>query len=82
MKALIIIMTVLIPVAVCSAQEGVSPFPTNRQAFPDPDSPDGGFFTPITLEVPGDYPTIQQAIDAAKNGFSIHVAPGTYAEHI
>ncbi len=32
--------------------------------------------------VPGDYPTIQGAIDGAPSGSSIEVAPGTYTEYI
>ena len=34
------------------------------------------------IHVPGDYPTIQGAIDAAFNGDAIVVAPGTYNETI
>lgn len=45
------------------------------------------FFLPIllhaaTIHVPGDYPTIQAAINAAASGDTILVAPGTYPENI
>ncbi len=35
-----------------------------------------------TLRVPGDYPTIRTAIDAAQNGDRALVKPGTYAVHL
>jgi hypothetical protein len=35
-----------------------------------------------TIYVPHDYPTIQQAINAAPEGYGIFVSAGTYYEHI
>ena len=35
-----------------------------------------------TLNVPQDFPTIQAAINAAQNGETVLVAPGTYVETI
>jgi parallel beta-helix repeat protein len=36
----------------------------------------------LTIHVPGDYPTIQQALDVAMPGGSVIVAPGVYKETI
>ena len=36
----------------------------------------------VILRVPGEFPTIQGAINAAANGATVLVAPGTYVENI
>lgn len=37
---------------------------------------------PITIAVPADHPTISEAIDAAQEGDTILVSPGSYAEEV
>ncbi|UCE87086.1 MAG: right-handed parallel beta-helix repeat-containing protein [Deltaproteobacteria bacterium] len=42
----------------------------------------GGTALADTFQVPGDFDTIQQAIDGVADGDTIHVAPGIYAENL
>jgi parallel beta-helix repeat protein len=37
---------------------------------------------PITINIPADYETIQEGIDASSHGDTVRVAPGTYIENI
>lgn len=53
------------------------PAPTDQISMPAP--PDGA---PATLRVPEDYPTIQQAVDAARSGQIILIEPGIYHEAV
>jgi hypothetical protein len=41
-----------------------------------------GASTPHTLNVPADYPTIQKAVNAAKSGDTVLIAPGRYKEAV
>jgi hypothetical protein len=49
---------------------------TDTTAAANPDSGDG------IVEVPGDHPTIQAAVDAAAEGDLVLIAPGTYNEAV
>jgi hypothetical protein len=55
--------------------------PGNQRILPQPD-PFAKEGTGITLHVPLDYPTIQDAIDHAVSGNRVIVHPGTYRENI
>ncbi|MEI8241416.1 MAG: right-handed parallel beta-helix repeat-containing protein, partial [Actinomycetota bacterium] len=52
--------------------------PTSN-SMPAPETTGAGV---AALQVPGDYPTIQAAVDAAKPGELILIAPGTYHEAV
>jgi hypothetical protein len=41
-----------------------------------------GPHVPRTIRVPGDHPTVQQAIDSARNGDTVLVAPGRWMENL
>ncbi|MBT4767120.1 MAG: hypothetical protein HOO04_02040, partial [Phycisphaerae bacterium] len=57
-------------------------------ALPDPPwdggwDPGGwGLIFPATLEVPSEYDTIQEAVDAAVNGDTVLIAAGEYFENV
>ncbi|MEU6178189.1 pectinesterase family protein [Streptomyces coeruleorubidus] len=57
--------------------------PALVKRFSGPQKRIGG---PVTLHVPGDYPTVQSAVDAVPDGndtpLTIAVAPGTYREKV
>ena len=46
------------------------------------ESPPLGATVPNTLAVPGDYPTIQAAIDASSPGDTVEISPGIYQENL
>ncbi len=43
---------------------------------------DWGILLPATLEVPSEYDTIQEAVDAAEDGDTVLIAEGTYYENV
>ena len=42
----------------------------------------GGFVSAAIIDIPGDYPTIQQGIDASYDGDTVLVSPGEYFENV
>lgn len=74
----IVAMAGLLPVA-ARAEHNVPGFETTSCAYPA-DRPLPGSGT-VRL-VPSQYPTIQAAVDAAVEGDTVRIAPGTYAEQV
>jgi predicted outer membrane repeat protein len=77
MKKMIIVIAAVFLITIVGFGQQQQQMPTGRQA--DPETPQLERF-PIL--VPGDYPTSQAAIDAAVDGDTIIVSPGTYYENI
>jgi parallel beta-helix repeat protein len=77
------------PEAARTAGQQPTPTPTRTPSStatptptPTPTSTPTPTPTPCVISVPADYPTIQQAINAASHGCEIIVSPGTYHENI
>jgi nitrous oxidase accessory protein NosD len=76
----------VIVLAACGGDDSPSTNPTSMPSTADSTSeapvttaPAG---PPRTITVPGDQPTIQQAVDAARTGDLVLVSPGSYAERV
>ena len=76
----------VIALAACGGDDSPSTNPTSMPSTAPSTSEAPGTTAPAgpprTITVPGDQPTIQQAVDAARTGDLVLVSPGTYAERV